>query len=160
MKSAAKADKDAIVIAQLRSARSQLAAASRESRKMATGSKTVAAAQSLVLAGNSYDQLLGTVTSLVDDVSGTAQTRLAQAVNPPRVTAQIVRVLTGLVADVPASVQRSSRLDPTSMSLSASNDVVTMDAAVKSARFGQHQHAAHHRAIGIATSAIGPRCRR
>ena len=58
MDRAAGAGSTAGVLRQLRTARAQTAAASREARAMAAGSDSVAAAQALTLAGTSYEQLI------------------------------------------------------------------------------------------------------
>ncbi|MEA2233971.1 MAG: hypothetical protein QOD83_3787 [Solirubrobacteraceae bacterium] len=155
LKKAAKADNNAVVISQLRIARSQVAAASKLARRMAKSADPVAAAASLTLVGTSYDQLLGSVTGIVDDVTGQAQTMLAQSINPTLAgNAQVLSVLTSLLDDVPASVQPLLASIVGSLGVSSGNDIVTMATALASGALPVDINALLTQSIHAATAAI------
>jgi hypothetical protein len=131
MNRAAAAGNTTGVVRQLRSARSQAAAASREARALATGSDSVAAAQALTLAGTTYEQLIAAITKLVDEVSGQAQAAVAQAIRPSLAGQhQVIGSLTSLLDDMPASVRPIVAAIVTSLAVGDADEVVNMDSAL------------------------------
>jgi hypothetical protein len=153
LKKAAKADNNAVVISQLRTARSQVATASKLARRLAK-TDPVGAAASLTIAGTSYDQLLDAVTAIVDDVSGQAQTALAQSIIPTLAGhQQILSLLTSLLDDVPASVQPLLASIIGSLGVSTSNDIVSMATAL-AGNLPVNINALLTQSLGVATSAL------
>jgi hypothetical protein len=119
----------------LRTARTQTANASRVARRLANRSTTettaAAAAQALTLAGTQYDSLLQTLTGLVGD--GVAQAPIAGAIQPTLAgKEQILQFLTGLLDEVPASVQPTLASIIAALGTSGASAVVNLDAAASS----------------------------
>lgn len=125
------------VAKQLKIARSQSAAASRMSRKMASratsDSQEIAAAQALTLAGTQYDQLVESVTAIVDQITGQVQALVANAIAPSLAGKQkIVEILTQLLDEVPAQVQPMIASIIAALSVGDANEVVNLDQALAS----------------------------
>lgn len=119
------------VVRQLRTARSQAAAASREARAMAAASDSVAAARALTLAATTYEQLISAITKLVDQVTGPAQAAVAQAIKPSLAgQQQVIAVLGSLLDDMPASVRPVLASIVTGLSVGDADEVVNMDSAL------------------------------
>lgn len=119
------------VLGQLRTARAQAAAASREARAMAAGSDSVAAAQALTLAGTTYEQLISAITQLVDQVTGQAQAAVAQAIKPSLAGQhQVIGVLASLLDDMPASIRPILASIVTGLAVGDADEVVNMDSAI------------------------------
>jgi hypothetical protein len=155
MNRAAKAGDGASVVRQLRVARSQNAAASRKARAMAAGSDSVAAAQALALAGMSYEQLIASITRLVDEVKGQAQKLLAQAMKPSLVgQAHVIRILASLLDDVPASVRPILAAIVTALAVGDADEVTNMDAAIRSGKLPVNVSAIVKQALDMATQYI------
>jgi hypothetical protein len=131
MDRAAAAGSTAGVLRQLRTARAQTAAASREARAMAAASDSVAAAQALTLAGTTYEQLISTITQIVDQVTGQAQAAVAQAIKPSLAGQhQVIGVLASLLDDMPASVRPILASIVTGLAVGDADEVVNMDSAI------------------------------
>jgi hypothetical protein len=131
MDRAAGAGNAAGVLRQLRTARSQTAAAAREARALATGSDSVAAAQALTLAGTTYEQLISTITQLVDQVTGRAQAAVAQAIKPSLAgQQQVIGVLASLLDDMPASIRPILASIVTGLAVGDADEVVNMNSAI------------------------------
>ena len=82
LKRAAKADNNAAVKTQLQSLARSPPPPRRMRARWPRVPDSAAAARSLVLADTGYDQLIATSTALVDEVTGQAQTLLAQLDQP------------------------------------------------------------------------------
>jgi hypothetical protein len=131
MNRAASAGNSASVLRQLRIARSQTAAASREARAMAAVSDSVAAAQALTLAGTAYEQLISAITQLVDEVTGPAQAAVTQAIKPSLAGQhQVIGVLSSLLDDMPASVRPILASIVTGLAVGDADEVVNMHSAI------------------------------
>ena len=155
MNRAAKTGDSAGVVRQLRTARSQTATASRKARAMAAGPDSVAAAKALTLTGMSYEQLLASITQLVDQVPGQPQVLLAKAIKPSLESeAQVVGTLASLLDDVPASVQPVLASIVTGLAVGDADEVTNMDAALRSGELPVNVSAIVTQALGMATHSM------
>ena len=123
------------VAKQLKIARSQSAAASRMARTMAStavsDTQEVAAAKSLTLAGIEYDQLVETITAIVDQVAGQVQVLVANAIAPTLAGKEkIVEILTQLLNEVPAEVQPMIASIIAGLSVGDATEVTNLDDAL------------------------------
>jgi len=152
MNRAARTGDSAGVVRQLRTARSQTATASRKARALAAGPNSVAAAQALTLTGMSYEQLIASITQLVDQVTGQPQMLLAQAIKPSLTSqGQVVGTLASLLDDVPASVQPIVASIVTSLAVGDADEVTNMDAALRSGALPVDVSAIVTQALAMAT---------
>ncbi|MCA1699396.1 MAG: hypothetical protein LC790_11075, partial [Actinobacteria bacterium] len=155
MNRAAKAGDRAGVVRQLRIARSQTAAASRKARAMASGSDSTSAARALTLTSLSYEQLIASITQLVDQVTGQAQTLLARAIKPALTDqAQVTAILASLLDNVPASVQPILASIVTGLAVGDADEVTNMDAAIRSGELPANVSAIVQQALAMATQYI------
>jgi phage-related protein len=137
LKRAVAAHKGTTVKKELKTARSQTAAAARGARSMAYSASSdvqeVAATQSLALAGTQYDALITAITDLVDEISGQAQALIAQAISPSLAgKANIITMLTTMLAKVPAEVQPVVASIIAALSLGDTAEVTNLDQAANS----------------------------
>jgi hypothetical protein len=137
LKRAVAAHKGSAVKKELKTARSQTAAAARGARQMAfsaaSDTQEVAATQSLALAGTQYDALITAITDLVDEISGQAQALIAQAISPSLAGKQsIVTMLTNMLTKVPAEVQPVLASVIAALSLGDTAEVTNLDQAANS----------------------------
>ncbi|MEA2148769.1 MAG: hypothetical protein QOD69_599 [Solirubrobacteraceae bacterium] len=137
LKRAVAAHKGSAVKKELKTARSQTAAAARGARQMAyaatTDTQEVAATQSLALAGTQYDTLITAITDLVDEISGQAQALIAQAISPSLAGKQnIITMLTSMLTKVPAEVQPVLASIIAALSVGDTAEVTNLDQAVNS----------------------------
>ncbi|MGH2901108.1 MAG: hypothetical protein ACRDMZ_20700, partial [Solirubrobacteraceae bacterium] len=136
MKRYARLGKADAVARQLKIARSQSAAASRMARRMAAtagpGADSVVAAQALTLAGTQYDQLTEAITAIVDQITGQAQTLVANAIAPSLAGKQkIIEVLTSLLDVVPAEARPVIASIIAALSVGDATEVVNLDDALQ-----------------------------
>ncbi|MGH2943201.1 MAG: hypothetical protein ACRDLN_10580 [Solirubrobacteraceae bacterium] len=153
MKRYARLGNSSAVARQLKIARSQSAAASRTARRMArtavTEQQNVTAAKALTLAGTQYDELVETITAVVDQITGQVQSLVATAIAPSLAgKQQIIAVLTDLVDEVPASVQPIIASIIAGLSVGDANEIVNLDEALDSGTLPAG-------IAGIVTSALG-----
>jgi hypothetical protein len=135
LKRAVKAGKSSVVKKELKTARSQTAAAARVARKMAFSASTdpqeIAATQSLALAGTQYNELIDAITALVDEITGQAQALIAQAISPSIAGKQnIITMLNDMLTKVPAEVQPVLASLITALSVGDATEVTNLDEAV------------------------------
>lgn len=159
LKRAVRAGKGTIVKRELKTARSQTAAASRVARTMAYSARTdtdeIAATQALALAGTQYDALIESITALVDEITGQAQTLIAQAISPSIAGRQkIIAVLTSMLDKVPAEVQPVLASIITALSIGDATEVVNLDDAIDSGNLPLNISAIVSQCLNMATQAI------
>ncbi len=159
LKRAVRAGKGTIVKRELKTARSQTAAASRVARTMAYSARTdtdeIAATQALALAGTQYDALIESITALVDEITGQAQTLIAQAISPSIAGRQkIIEVLTSMLDKVPAEVQPVLASIITALSIGDATEVVNLDDAIDSGNLPLNISAIVSQCLNMATQAI------
>ncbi|MEA2156668.1 MAG: hypothetical protein QOE11_2808 [Solirubrobacteraceae bacterium] len=159
LKRAVKAGKNSVAKRELKTARSQTAAASRMARSMAysasSDSQDVAATQALTLAGTQYDTLLKAITDLVDEISGQAQALIAQAISPSIAgKQQIVDMLTSMLTKVPAEVQPVLASVIAALSVGDATPVTNLDDAANSGTLPLNISAIVTQCLNMATSAI------
>jgi hypothetical protein len=159
LKRAVDAGKGSVVKKELKTARSQTAAAARAARKLAysatTDTQEVAATQSLALAGTQYDQLVEAITALVDQISGQAQALIAQAISPSIAgKQQIIDMLTSMLTKVPAAVQPVLASIITALSVGDATEVTNLDQAVTSGDLPANISSIVTSCLAMATHAI------
>jgi hypothetical protein len=159
LKRAVRAGKGSIVKKELKTARSQTAAAARAARKLAYAATTdpqeIAATQSLALAGTQYDELINTITALVDEITGQAQALIAQAISPSIAgKQQIVTLLTAMLDKVPAQVQPVLASLITALSVGDATEVTNLDQAVSTGDLPANISSIVTSCLALATDAI------
>ena len=159
LKRAVRAGKGSIVKKELKTARSQTAAAARVARSMAYSASSdpqeIAATQSLALAGTQYNQLIDTITALVDEITGQAQALIAQAISPSIAGKQnIVAMLTDMLGKVPAEVQPVLASLITALSVGDATEVTNLDQAVTSGDLPSNISSIVSSCLAMATDAI------
>ena len=159
MKRYARLGNSKAVAKQLKIARTQTAAASRMARTMAstavTDTQDVAAAKALTLAGMEYDQLVETITAIVDQITGQVQALVANAIAPTLAGKQkIVEVLTQLLNDVPADVQPMIASIIAALSVGDANEIVNLDDALDSGSLPSSIAGIVSQCLNMATSII------
>jgi hypothetical protein len=155
MNRAAAAGSTAGVLRQLRTARAQTAAASRDARALAAASDSVAAAQALTLAATTYEQLISAITQLVDQVTGQAQAAVAQAIKPSLAGQhQVIGVLASLLDDMPASVRPILASIVTGLAVGDADEVVNMNSAIGSGALAPDITPIVKQALAMATQFI------
>ena len=155
MNRAAKTGDSAGVVRQLRTARSQTASASRKASAMAAGPDSVAAAQALTLTGMSFEQLIASITQLVDQVTGQPQMLLARAIKPSLASqGKVVVTLATLLDDVPASVQPILASIVTGLAVGDADEATNMDAALRSGHLPVDVSAIVTQALAMDTHAM------
>jgi hypothetical protein len=159
LKRAVRAGKGTVVKRELKTARSQTAAAARVARTLAysavTDPQEIAATQALTLAGTQYDQLVESITALVDEITGQAQALIAQAISPSLAgKQQIVNLLTSMIDKVPAEVRPVLASVIAALSVGDATEVVNLDDAVDSGTLPVNITAIVTQALNLATSTI------
>jgi hypothetical protein len=156
---AVRAGKGSVASRELKTARSQTAAAARVARNLASAATTdpqeIAATQALTLAGTQYDALIEAITALVDEIAGQAQALIAQAISPSIAGKQkIIDLLTEMVGKVPAEVQPVLASVIAGLSVGDATEVVNLDNAVDSGTLPVNIGAIVIQALNLATSSI------
>jgi hypothetical protein len=159
LKRAVRAGKGSVVKRELKTARSQTAAAARVARKLAYSATSdpqeIAATQALTLAGTQYDQLIESITALVDEITGQAQALIAQAISPSIAgKQQVIDLLTSMVDKVPAEVQPVLASVIAALSVGDASELVNLDNAVASGNLPVNVSAIVTQALNLATSTI------
>jgi hypothetical protein len=118
-----------------------------------TADSAATAAQALTIAGTQYDTLLETLTALVDD--GPAQSLIAGSIQPTIAgKAQILQILTGLLDDVPASVQPMLASIIASLGAGDATEVVNLDNALNAGSLPETITGLVGQCLAVATQAI------
>jgi hypothetical protein len=156
---AVKLGKGTVVKRELKTARSQTAAAARVARSMAntasSDSQEIAATQSLALAGTQYDTLIESITALVDEITGQAQALIAQAISPSIAGKQnIIDMLTGMLTKVPAEIQPVLASIITALSVGDATEVTNLNQAVTSGTLPDNISSIVTSCLAMATDAI------
>ena len=159
LKRAVRAGKGSVVKRELKTARSQTAAAARVARTLAYSAATdpqeIAATQALTLAGTQYDQLIESITALVDEITGQAQALIAQAISPSIAgKQQVIDLLTSMVDKVPAEVRPVLASVIAALSVGDATELVNLDDAVDSGTMPVNITAIVTQAMNLATSTI------
>jgi hypothetical protein len=159
LRHAVKLGKGSVVKRELKTARSQTAAAARVARSMANNassdSQEIAATQSLALAGTQYDTLIESITALVDEITGQAQALIAQAISPSIAGKQnIIAMLTGMLTKVPAEIQPVLASIITALSVGDSTEVTNLDQAAHSGALPFDISSIVNSCLAMATDAI------
>jgi hypothetical protein len=147
------------VAKQLKIARSQSVAASRMARQMAAtadpGTQSIAAAQALTLAGTQYDQLVESITAIVDQITGQVQALVANAIAPTLAGKQkIIEVLTQLLDQVPAEAKPMIASIIAALSVGDADEVVNLDAALDTGTLPSGVAGIVSQALAMATGII------
>lgn len=159
LKRAVRAGKTGVARRQLKTARSQTAAAARVARRMTyaatTDSQEIAATQALTLAGTQYDQLVEAITALVDEITGQAQTLIAQAISPSIAgKQQLIDLLNSMVDKVPAEAKPVLASVIAALSVGDATEVVNLDDAVDGGTLPVNISAIVTQALDLATESI------
>jgi hypothetical protein len=159
LKRAVRAGKGSVVKRELKTARSQTAAAARVARSMAYAATTdpqeIAATRALTLAGTQYDELIEQITALVDEITGQAQALIAQAISPSIAgKQQVIDLLTEMVGKVPAEVQPVLASVIAALSVGDATEIVNLDNAVDGGTLPVNVSAIVTQALNLATSSI------
>jgi hypothetical protein len=159
LKRAVRAGKGSVVKRELKTARSQTAAAARAARKLTYAASSdpqeVAATHALTLAGTQYDALIESITALVDEISGQAQALMAQAIAPSIAgKQQIIDLLTSMLDKVPADVKPVLASVIAGLSVGDASEVANLDDAVDSGALPVDISAIVTQALNLATTSI------
>lgn len=152
------AGKTSAIARELKRTRSSTAAAARGARRLAASDSAsadlVVAAQALTLAGTQSNELLATLTALVDETIGRAQTLIAGAIIPTIASSQQISIqLTGMLGDVPVDIQPMLASIITALAIADVTAVVNLDAALASGDLTASASAIVAQALPIATDA-------
>jgi hypothetical protein len=159
LKRAVRAGKGSVVKRELKTARSQTAAAARAARKLTYAATTdpqeIAATHALTLAGTQYDALIESITALVDEITGQAQALMAQAISPSIAgKQQVIDLLTSMIDKVPAAVKPVLASVITALSVGGADEVINLDNAVDSGTLPLNISSIVTQALNLATSSI------
>jgi hypothetical protein len=159
LKRAVRAGKGSVVKRELKTARSQTAAAARAARKLTYAASSdpqeVAATHALTLAGTQYDALIESITALVDEITGQAQALMAQAIAPSIAgKQQIIDLLTSMLDKVPADVQPVLASVIAGLSVGDASEVTNLDDAVDSGTLPGNITSIVTQALNLATTSI------
>lgn len=152
------ANKPSVAAKQLRIARSESAAASKQARRMAKGANGAAAtkaARGLTIAGEQYDQLVETLANLVDQIHGQVQGAIANALQPSLAGRQkIVDMLNSLMEVVPEQAKPVLASIITALTAGDSTEVTSLDNALDTPGLPVNISAIIQSALDTAVAAI------
>ena len=152
-------DDGSVALAQLKGARRQTAAASKTARRMAApagrGAPSLAAAQSLTLAGNQYDALLEQMTALNDEITGRVQLVIAQSI-PSAIAGKqrVVEILTTMLDKVPESAKAPLASVIAALSVGDATEVSNLDEALHGGTLPSNISGLVSQSLGMVTQAL------
>jgi len=148
-----------VALTHLKGARRQTAAASKTARRMAArahgGAPSLAAAQSLTLAGNQYDALLEQMTALVDEITGRVQLVIARSI-PSAIAGKqkVVELLTTMLDRVPDSAKAPLASVIAALSVGDATEVTNLDEALDGGTLPANVSGLLSQCLGMATQSI------